>query len=437
MLLVASCHASPRERPGRPNVVLITLDTTRADHLGCYGYTRPTSPSLDRLAAESVLYTRAIATSSWTLPSHASLFTGKLTSSHGAEYDPEGPLSLASIIEAPKEWRQYRARGLAESERTLAEILKAAGYETGAVVGGPWLKKPFGLGQGFDYYDDDQIESSNGRTADRVTAAATRWLERTRGRTFLLFLNYFDPHGPYAPPDPFAHAFLEPGTKIPEGIPAGKTLVALYDAEIAFMDQHIGRLLDRLREIGLYDDTLILVTADHGELLEEHGKVGHGEDLYQPEIHVPLFVKYPRREVAPARRADPVQLTDVLPLILDSSKVAVPAGIQGGLPPRVGHPIVAEVSPLPFSSRAGSWRALFDGEVKFLWNSRGDHRLYDLARDPGETTNLASREPERARRMATLLEKYLASLPRPGAAGPPVTLDDETRRALRSLGYVH
>jgi len=127
------------------NVILITLDTTRADHLSCYGYHRQTSPNLDKLAKESVVYTKAIAPSSWTLPSHASLFTGKFTSSHGAQYDSDGPLHLTDAIHAPKAWQVYRARGLAQNEITLAEILRKVGYSTGAVVGGPWMKKVFGL----------------------------------------------------------------------------------------------------------------------------------------------------------------------------------------------------------------------------------------------------------------------------------------------------
>ena len=156
---------------GRPNVVLITLDTTRADHLGCYGYERATSPNLDRLAEASIVYTHMIATSSWTLPAHATLFTGKFTSSHGARYDPEGPLVLSDAIEGP--WSIYRARGLGEEGRTLAQVLQEAGYATGAVVGGPWMKRVFGLDRGFDFYEIKESVKKNWERGGYVRGAST------------------------------------------------------------------------------------------------------------------------------------------------------------------------------------------------------------------------------------------------------------------------
>src|SRR5262249_10289738 len=148
--------------------ILITLDTTRVDRLGCYGYAHPTTPNIDSIAEKSVIYTRAIAPSSWTLPSHASIFTGKFTTSHGAEYDPNGPLHLLDVIDGPQAWKSYRVRGIAKDEKTLPMHLKNAGYATGAVVAGPWLRKIFVLSKGFDYYDDSQITGLNGRTADQV-----------------------------------------------------------------------------------------------------------------------------------------------------------------------------------------------------------------------------------------------------------------------------
>ncbi len=158
-----------RQKGKRPNVILVTLDTTRADRLGCYGYYRQTSPNLDKLADDSLVYTRAIAPSSWTLPSHASLFTGKFTSSHGAQKDPHGPLHLSEAIKGPESFKVARARGLSHNELTLAQILREAGYTTGAVVGGPWMKRVFGLDKGFSFYDDSQISTVGGRLARDVT----------------------------------------------------------------------------------------------------------------------------------------------------------------------------------------------------------------------------------------------------------------------------
>ncbi len=301
-------------RRERPNVLLITLDTTRADHMGCYGYQRPTTPVLDRLAAESVVYTHAISTSSWTLPAHASLFTGKFTTSHGARYDTEGPLRLTDGIDGPENWKDYRARGLSPSETTLAEILKEAGYVTGAVVGGPWMKKVFGLDKGFDHYDDAQIRTVNGRLAGEVTSAALEWVEKESDHEFFLFLNYFDPHTPYSAPEPFTYQFFPDGEAPSNQEPSLEEMNNLYDAEILYMDHHIGRLLEGLERLGLFEHTLFIVTADHGELLGEHGKMGHGTSLYQEEIHIPLLVRYPYGEIPPERRDDPVQLVDILPL---------------------------------------------------------------------------------------------------------------------------
>ena len=434
-LWVAGC--SEKRQGKRPNVLLITLDTTRADHLSCYGYFRQTSPNLDKLAAESVLYTRAIATSSWTLPSHASLFTGKFTSSHGARYDENGPLFLASAVSTAS--KNYRARGLGPDELTLAGILKESGYATGAVVAGPWMKRVFGLDKGFDFYDDSKISTINGKSANLVTASAVNWIKTVRSKEFFLFLNYFDPHAPYMPPQAALQMFLpnEPRSKnspMPSGSP--ERTRARYDAEILYMDHQIGRLLDKLKAYKLYESTLIIVTADHGELLGEHGRHGHGQHLWQEELHVPLFVKYPSKEVAAISKDDRAQLTDVLPMVCKRLGLSTPNGIQGGLPPETGHPVIAEVYPLSKLSREGDWRAIFDGDLKFLWNSKGNHQLFDLGDDPAEKNNLIKRQPARAEKMLVRLKNYVAKLPSPGPAAPVQQLDEHTKKALKSLGYV-
>ena len=407
-----------RGRLERPHVVLITLDTTRRDRLGCYGYSRPTSPNLDALAERSVVFERGIAASSWTLPSHASIFTGMFPSSHGADYHPEGPLRLTQAIDGPEEWAEYRASGLSPGSTTLALLLHEQGYETAAVVGGPWMKRVFGLGRGFDTFDDEDIGDVNGRLASEVTTSALELLEgleKRPGRPFFLFLNYFDPHGPYEAPSPFGGTFGEEPSE-------------RYDEEILYMDHHVGRLLEGLKKSGIFDACLILVTADHGELLGEHGKMGHGASLFEEEILVPFLVKYPGDEVAPGRRSEPVHHVDVLPLILE----------RLGLSPseRSRQPLLSEVNPLEFMSPEGSWRALYLGRHKFLWNSLGNHALYDLEKDPGEQTDVSRIDPARTAEAIGLLDKVVSSLPPPGEAGPPTTLDEETLKALRSLGYV-
>ena len=424
-------------RGTRPNVVLITLDTTRVDHLGCYGYRRRTSPNLDALAEQSVLYSRAIATSSWTLPSHASLFTGKFTTSHGARYDPEGPLRLKDAINGPASWDRYRARGLSADQRTLAQILKEAGYATGSVVAGPWMKRVFGLANGFDFYDDSGIGSSNGRLAPSVTASAGRWIEEFKDREFFLFLNYYDPHGPLTPPQELAQQFLPASTELRQDVPlTPEQHLALYDAEILFMDQQVGILLEKMKRLGIYDNSWIIVTADHGELFGEHGKFGHGHFLFQPEIHIPMFMKFPAGERAPAREEPLVQLTDILPAVCRRLELPVPEGIQGRVPGEA-HPVVAETYPLPSAQYAGDWRAFFEGDYKLLWNSESQHRLYNLKDDPGEAVDLADQDSARAQRMQDMLDGYLSGLPRPTAVGPDQELDEKTRDALKGLGYVN
>lgn len=416
LLLAALAFGLPRcgGRIERPNVVLVTLDTTRRDRLGCYGYSRPTSPNLDALAERSVVFDRAVAASSWTLPSHASIFTGKFPSSHGADYDPEGPLRLTEAIEGPEEWAEYRASGLSPKETTLAAKLHHLGYRTGAVVGGPWMKRIFGLDRDFETYDDEGIGDVNGRLASEVTTAALELLERTK-TPFFLFLNYFDPHGPYDAPSPFGGSFgQEPGDR--------------YDEEILYMDHHIGRFLEGMKRKGLFETSLIVVTADHGELLGEHGKMGHGASLFEEEIRVPFLVKYPGDEVPPGRSDEPVHHVDVLPLVLERVSPSA-AG-------RRRQPRLAEVNPLDFVSPEGSWRALYLGRHKLLWNSLGNHALYDLENDPGERNDLSRVDPDRTRLAMDALEKFLASLPPPGEPGPPATLDEETLKALRRLGYV-
>jgi arylsulfatase A-like enzyme len=326
---------------------------------------------------------------------------------------------------------------LAQNEVTLAEVLKETGYTTAAVVGGPWLKRVFGLNKGFDYYNDDQISTVNGRLAHQVTANALNWLERTREKEFFLFLNYFDPHGPYNPPEVFALRFLPKGTNFAGRKPILAETNALYDAEILYMDHYIGQFLQKLRADNLYDNTLIIVTSDHGELFGEHGKFGHGHYLYQEELHVPLFIKYPAGEVLPKRTDLRLQLTDILPMICERVGITIPGNIQGTSPSQIKHPIIAETYPLPHFTKDGSWQSIFEGDFKFIRNSKDQHMLFNLKNDPEENVNIIGQDSKRTERMMTQLKQYLAKLPKPGPAVPAGEPDDQTKEALKSLGYVN
>jgi len=436
-LLIGACS---KDAPARPNILVITLDTTRADHLGCYGYRRATTPRIDALARESMVYERMTSVTCWTLPSHASLFTGKYPTSHGARYDKDGTFDLSKAIGAAFEG--FKARGIDARERTLATILSEAGYATGAAVAGPWLLKVFGLGQGFASYDDSGIDHINGRRADSITDAGLAFVDGATGdddQPFFLFLNYFDPHYPYVPPgEQFARKFA-PGPLTRENVEKPEFQVALYDGEIAYMDQEIGRLLDGLKQRGVYDDTWIIVTADHGELLwDKDGLTGHGHQLSEAEIHIPLIVKEPRADSPgkTGREKSRVTLVDILPTILERLGLPNPAGIQGEPLGEVRHPIVAEFHPLPPWNDSGDWGAIYHGDLKYVFNSQGKGYLADVSTDPHEGQNLAAKRSDDATRLDDLLKKYMASLPRPGKAGPAKELDDETLRALRGLGYV-
>lgn len=290
-------------------MLLVVLDTVRADHLRLYGHPQPTSPTLDALAADAIVYRNAIAPGTWTPPSHASLFTGLTPSVHGVDSaDDAGGI-----------------RALHASVPTLAERLHAAGYRTAAFIGNRGYLHPlFGLARGFETYRHVGLGS-----ADRLAGTLVPWLERRRGRPVFVFANFFDAHEPYEPPPPYDRMFPDhldrPVARHPndEVVAHGRLPGAeeaahyrgRYDGEIRHADDRLGDVLGALRRLGRYDDALVIVTADHGELFGEHGRWGHGGDPVRELVHVPLIVKYPgRARVGVEER--PVSLTDVAPTIL-------------------------------------------------------------------------------------------------------------------------
>ncbi len=453
-LFLSACGGGPEG----PNVLLVTFDTTRADHLSCYGYERDTSPNIDRLAADGVRYEKAYAVTSWTLPAHASLFTGKFPSAHGAHYDPEGKINLVMEggIEGNPAWSAYRANTIARDEITLAQILTDAGYATHGIIGGPWMKKVFGLDKGFQGYDDSNFVTQggsqlNGRTAEDITRAAIEFVDANKDGAWFLFLNYYDPHAPYTPAASYLNRYWS--GRYPQS-PAEQTWEwtnALYDAEIRYTDEHFGRLLDHLKAIGEYDDTWIVLTSDHGELMGEPDgdgtpMAGHGDSLSEPEIHIPLIVKAP----GPGQRRGVddsfVQQIDVMPTLLDALGLAFPPNMQGRslFGERVGHPhpILSEVYPLPHMNAAGKpwrqlgdWRALVEGKWKFVWGGNGRHLLFDLEADPDERVNVLENFPDVAARMQRQLEASFAALPKPGEA-MDIQATQEDLELLQDAGYI-
>jgi arylsulfatase A-like enzyme len=438
------------------NIVLISLDTTRADHLGVYGYGKQTSPNLDRFAERATVYERAYSTSSWTLPTHASIFTGLLPMQHGAQSDPASENHSLS----------YGVRPLADSFTTLGEILHDAGYRTGAVVGGPALRREFGVAQGFEFYDDDltsKRDRYHGRRADKVAAVAIQLLERFGDEPYFLFVNFFDPHAPYAPPAPYNRGLVNPDEKeekirlvgrltagdAPEPIeryPADQRewlagMRDAYDAEIRYMDAQLGRLLDTIEASKRGSETLIVITADHGESFGEHFYLSHGAHLYEDNVRVPLLLSHPRARTA-KRVAGQVQTHQLFPTLLDAAGVAVPEGVDARGLEVTGGDVLLEV-------RRSDLNVKFFGEFfdrdqlaiqiwpyKLVLQTTGERQLFDLENDPAELHDLSTREPERVEELVAKLRAEVARRPPEYSEADRPDLRPETEEALRALGYL-
>lgn len=452
LLLLGLCLVATAacDRPETRNVVLLVVDTLRADHLGLYGYTRPTSPRLDAWAERGAVFENAFATSPWTLPSFASILTGRLPSEHGAGW----PVDLESS--------HYLRTGLADEITPLPELLSRAGWRTAAFAGNPFVSREVGLGRGFEHF----VYEADAK-ADRVVDEVVDWLAGVREERFFLMAHFMDPHLPYSAPPPFLGRFSEgeprglrltqksrwDSSLIPQ--PDREYLIDRYDEEIAFLDHQLGRLLAVLDET---EDTLVLFTADHGEELFDHGGFEHGHTMMQELLWVPLIVVGPG--VLPQRLVEPVSIADVAPTVLAAT------GLEGGASPPVRSPPVrspAGRSPAgrslwPLLERSGGrgevreplgrrmlWAEsiLYGTEQKVLlrWPYKlvldvvtGERRLFDLAHDPGEREDLAAVHEEIADRMeATLRRRLLAETDVRGEAPTP---DPATLRELEALGYV-
>ena len=447
LLLLLPSPAACSRRPERPNLLLVTLDTTRRDHLSCYGYDRETSPNLDRLAREGQKLERAWAVSSWTLPTHASLFTGLYPSTHGAHAaEGEDAISLDAAVRDPGGiYREERARALPEEAVTLAEVLRDAGYATGGVAGGPWLEPVFGLAQGFEFYDGE-VDSTAGRRGEEVNARALAFLREQGDGPFFLFVNYFDPHAPWDPPPAFRFRFF-PEARLPDvardEAAARDFDVSQYDGEIAYMDRCLGELLRALRDMGLYDRTWIVVTSDHGELLGEHGLWWHGLGLFEEEVRCPLVIKWPEGWPPLPDGAAPFRQVDLMPLVLERLGIESPGRMEGSARGREEAPVVCELFRNPFRVRRFGARfdraltAVISGGFKLVLSTREgdpDAGLFSLEGDAGEGRDLSTELPGEAQRLRRLLEKWRRGLapPLPARAARPGA---DTRKRLRGLGY--
>jgi arylsulfatase A-like enzyme/tetratricopeptide (TPR) repeat protein len=410
---------TPREidLPGA-NVLLITLDTTRADHIGAYGYGPAETPRLDALASQGVLFEQTITPTAFTLPSHSSIMTGLYPPFHGV--------------------RLNGGSALADVHVTLAERLAASGYRTAAIIGAFVLDQRWGLSQGFESYDDDfKLEPEQKldlagvqRPADQVVERGLEWLERDDPRPFFTWMHFYDPHIPYDPPEPYTTRF------------EGRGMRGLYDGEIAFADSQVGRLLDWLEQRGLRGKTVVVVVGDHGESLGEHGESEHGYFVYDATVRVPLIIRVPGSDLEGIRVPAQVRTIDVAPTVLDLVGIEVPETLQGRslvslmLDPEADGPATAYSESMSVHLQYG-WAALYSLRsegYKFIDAPRAE--LYIPADDPGERRNLIADMPE----VAAELRARLAALRETIGAGAPETqeadLDEETLNMLAALGYV-
>ncbi|MGD9347321.1 MAG: sulfatase-like hydrolase/transferase [Candidatus Aminicenantes bacterium] len=402
----------------RPNVILITLDTTRADHLACYGYADVRTPNLDSLARRGVLFEQAAASSPLTLPSHCSILTGMYPTYHGVRINGNTALN--------------------EQQKTIAEIFSGQGYQCGAFIAAFVLDGRWGLEQGFQHYDDHfdlkkykHIDlGSVQKPGNEVMDVALDWLEEKKNSPFFAWIHLYDPHTPYEPPEPYLSEYGQRG------------LSGLYDGEIAFMDEQIGRCLAWLDTNQLDENTIMILVGDHGEGLGSHGEGTHGYYIYDYAIHVPLIVVTPFERLRGARVSSQVGIVDIFPTLLELTGIMPSVETQGrSLLPLMFRPQKEEdgfayaesMSPnLQFGW--SSIHSLRTTQYKYIDTPKAE--LYDLTQDPGELTNILEQYPDMAREMKETLDRLIEETSQGAPTPQAANLDRETVERLAALGYI-
>jgi len=431
VLTTAGCGRPAHRNP--PDIVLVSIDTLRPDHLGCYGSSVPTSPNIDRFREQSVLFRTVVAQASSTLSSHASMLTSELPANHGASFAALRPL-----------------RG---SVPTLAEVLSKAGYRTLAVTARGQLDPRFGIGRGFERYRADTEGQRPGVFA-RSVRRALRMMSKPDPRPTFLFLHTYEVHHPYTP-DPAILDRLDPGYEGTLGprievrtlidINSGKRTIdaadarhieRAYDGEIVSVDRAFGQLLAGLEKRGGDRGTVVVLTSDHGEEFGEHGKMGwHSHTLFDELLHVPLVVRLPGGQGAGKTVDMQVRSIDIAPTLLELAGVEAPERFDGrSLMPLVRGERLRE---LPAISELDDGKAPLEGSNSLSWQGWKvyDRRLYDLAKDPGERADVALDHRDRVLELGRMLHAALAW--REVDQTEKVRLDDEFKRELKALGYLN
>ncbi|MGA1868125.1 MAG: tetratricopeptide repeat protein [bacterium] len=407
----------------KPNVLIITIDTLRADHLSCFDYKQIQTPHIDALAREGICFTSAYTPVPITLPSHSSIFTGQYPIMHNV--------------------RNNGTYHLAQESITLAEIFKSAGYTTGAFVGAFVLDSRFHLNQGFDVYDDRMDTGEKGkelffdeRRAEKVVNAAVEWLVNVKDDPFFLWIHCFDPHAPYDPP-PAYQPVLTPFQQNMD--------TALYDGEIAYVDKCMGELFEAMKQLGVYDNTLICFTSDHGESLKEHGEPSHAIFIYDSTLHVPLILRYPGIIPDKIKTDELASTVDIAPTVLnlvglrldDASFMQGNAllGRDGSLKRREEYTLLCETYYPLFNHRWSGLEGIRTNTWKYIKAPKAE--LYDLINDPREQKNLYKEQGDIARSMEKLLMSMKERCSSKGIdTSTRKALDTDTKRKLESLGYI-
>jgi arylsulfatase A-like enzyme/Flp pilus assembly protein TadD len=393
------------------NVLLISIDTCRADHLSCYGYPEKTTPNIDILAAEGVMFEHVFTPVPLTLPAHTSMLTGTNPIYHGVHSN------IGYIV--------------GESNQTLAELMRQKGFVTGAVISSFVLDSQFGLNQGFDVYEDKFVHPipsnyHNERRGDETSSFANAFLDKYHKKPFFLFVHYYDPHDLYNPPEPFATLFKD----------------NLYAGEIAFADTCIGEVIKKLKELGLYESTLIIITADHGESLEEHKEKTHGFFIYQSVLHVPLIIRLPGGPKG-KKVIDNASLIDIVPTVCSLLDIKVPAAAAGKslLPYLRGNTMPKNEERYIYCESLEATQygcnpllGVVNNNWKYIHTTRAE--LYDLDKDPNEQVNLVTEFDKRARLLQGQLDLILEQQKAADKSTSKTALNRETRKRLESLGYL-
>jgi len=419
-----------------PNIILISIDALRADHLNCYGYHRNTSPNIDRLAGQGVLFKNAFSQATWTIPSHTSIFLSQYVWKHK--------------VNTPQ-------KQLGNSSTTLAEILKNENYATAGFTGGGYTSSKYGFDRGFEIYED-RIPRGRGRheIASYIDKLLS-WLESVRNRKFFLFIHTYDVHGPYNPPPPYFDLYTKGRCEgkhlrtsrgiIPWKLDASKLtieeidyIMAVYDGGINYVDDQLGKIFEKLKQLGIDENTIIIVTADHGEAFKEHGRLDHAYKPYIELVHIPLIMKGPG---IPGNRIyeNYVQHIGIVPTILEILNIPKRKEMQGrNLLPLMHNCEIEEHFTTyswggsgvqgPISLRTKEWT--------YIMNQTGPDELYDRINDPKEQNNIIEKRPLIAQKLKEGLEDFIAltSEARPQVA-EKVDIDEELKEKLKSLGYLH